>query len=78
MPDFECFKYHEQFFVVDVIVELGQGKGPRMKSDRMNFAVSQRYGGKDSREGIVRSIRFDDKWCVWNPVSQDWHSEGLL
>ena len=38
MPDFECFKNCEQFFVVDVIVELRWGKSPRMKSDRMNLS----------------------------------------
>ena len=79
MPHFECFKYCEQLFVVDVVVELGWGKSPRMKSNRVNFAVSQRNGGKDSSEGIVGSIRFDNKWHVWNPVSQDRHGgEGLL
>ena len=79
MPDFECFKYHEQFFVVDVVVELGKGKGPRMKSNRVNFAISRRNGGKDSSEGVVRSVCFDNKWCARNPVSQDRRGgEGLL
>ena len=64
---------------MDVVVELGWGKSPRMKSNRVNFAVSQRNGGKDSSEGIVGSIRFDNKWRAWNPVSQDQHGgEGLL
>ena len=53
MPDFECFENCEQFFVVDVIVEFGQGKSPRVKGNWMNFAISWRYGGKDSSEGIV-------------------------
>ena len=79
MPDFEHFKYHKQFFVMDIVVELGRGKSLRMKSNWVNFAVSQRNGGKDSSEGIVRSIRFDDKWRARNPVSQDRRSgEGLL
>ena len=79
MPDFECFKYHEQFFVMDVVVELGRGEGPRVKSDWMNFTINWRYGGKDSSEGVVQSICFDDKWCAQNPVSQDQCSgEGLL
>ena len=78
-PDFERFKYREQFFVVDIIVELGQGKSLRVKGNRMNFAVSWRYGGKDSSEGVVQSVHFDDKWHAWNPVSQDWRGgEGLL
>ena len=53
MPDFECFKYHEQFFVMDVIVDLRWGKSLREKGDQMNFTVGQRYGGKDSSEGVV-------------------------
>ena len=53
MPDFECFKNGEQFFVMDIIVELRWGKGLRVKSDWMDFAVSQRYGGKDGSKGIV-------------------------
>ena len=39
MPDFEHFKYCEQFFVMDVVVELRWGKSPRVKSDWMNFAI---------------------------------------
>ena len=78
-PDFECFKYCEQFLVMDVIVEFGWGKSPRVKGDRMNFAVGQRYGGKNSSKGIVRGIHFNNKRCAWNPVSQDRHGgEGLL
>ena len=79
MPDFEHFKNCKQFFVMEVIVELGQGKSLRVKGNRMNFAVSWRCGGKDSHEGIVRGIHFYDKWCAWNPVSQDWcGGEGLF
>ena len=79
MLDFERFKYHEKFFVVDIVVELGWGKTLRVKGDWMNFTVSQRYGGKDSSQGIVRGVHFNDKRCAWNPVGQDWHSgEGLL
>ena len=79
MPDFECFKYSKQFFVMDIVVELRRGKSLRMKSDQVNFAVSRRYGGKDSSKGIVRSVRFDNKQHARNPVSQDRHSgEGLL
>ena len=79
MPDFERFKYCKQFFVVDVVVEFGWCKSPRVKSDWMNFAVSRRYGGKDSSEGIVQCIRFNDKWCAQNPVGQDrCGGEGLF
>ena len=53
VPDFEHFKYHDQFFVVDVVVELGQGKSSRVKGDQMNFTIGWRYGGKDSSEGVV-------------------------
>ena len=56
MPDFECFKYCKQFFVVDIIVELRRGKSLRVKGDWMNFAVGWRYGGKDSSEGVVQSV----------------------
>ena len=53
MPDFESFKYCKQFFVVDVIVELGWCKSLRVKGDWMNFVVGWRCGGKDSSEGVV-------------------------
>ena len=79
MPDFECLKYCEQFFVVDIVVELRQDKSLRVKGDWMNFTVGRRYGGKDSSQGIVRGIRFNDKRYAQNPVGQDWHGgEGLL
>ena len=79
MPDFECLKNGEQFFVVDIIVELGWGKGLRVKSNQMYFTVGQRYGGKDGSKGIVQGIRFNNKWRAWNPVGQDEHSgEGFF
>ena len=79
MPDFERFKYRKQFFVMDVVVELRQGKSPRVEGNWMNLAVSQRYGGKDSSEGVVQGIHFNDKRGAQNPVSQDWcSSEGSL
>ena len=53
MPDFECFKYHEQFLVMDVVVEFEWGKSPRVKGNWMNLAIGWRYGGKDSSEGVV-------------------------
>ena len=53
MPDSEHFKYHEQFFVMDVVVELRRGKSPRVKGNWMKFAVGRRYGGKDSSKGVV-------------------------
>ena len=79
MPDFEHFKYREQFFVMDILVELGQGKSLRVKSDRMNFAVGRRYGGKNSSQGVVQGVHLNDKQCAWNPVSQDQRGdEGLF
>ena len=79
MPDFGYFENHKHFFVVDIIVELRQGKSPRVKSDQMDFAIGQRYSGKDGSKGIVRSIRFNDKQRAWNPVGQDQCSgEGFL
>ena len=85
-PDFEHFKYCEQFFVVDVVVGLRWGKSPRVEGDWMNFAISQRYDGKDSSEGIVQGICFNDKQGAQNPVGQDqcsgeglfqWHESGV-
>ena len=79
MPDFECFKYCKQFFVMDVVVELRRCKSPRVEGDQMNFAVGWRYGGKDSSKGVVRGICFNDKWGAQNPVGQDRRSgDGLF
>ena len=45
----------------------------------MDFAIGQRYGGKDSSEGIVQGDHFNDKQRAWNPVGQDQRSgEGSL
>ena len=76
---FEHFENCKQFFVVDIVVELRQGKSPRVKGNQINFTVGQRYGGKDSSEGVVQGICFNDKWGAWNPVGQDEHSgEGFF
>ena len=64
---------------MDIVVELGWGKSPRVKGDWMNLTVGWRYGGKDSSKGVVRGICFNDKCSAQNPVSQDWRSgEGLF
>ena len=36
-----------------------------------NFTIGQRYGGKDSSEGIVQGVHFNDKWGAQNLVGQD-------
>ena len=78
-PDFEHLKYREQFFVMDIIVELGRGKSLRVKGNWMNLAISRRYGGKDSSEGMVQGVCFNNKRGAWNPVGQDQHSsEGIF
>ena len=78
-PDFECFKNCKQLFVMDVIVELRWGKSPRVEGDQMNFAIGWRYGGKDSSEGMVQGVCFNNKRGAWNPVGQDQHSsEGIF
>ena len=79
MPDFEYFKNGEQFSIMDIVVELGQGKCPRVKGDQMDFTVGWRYGRKDSSKGIVQGIHFNNNQRAWNPVSQDQHSgEGFF
>ena len=77
-PDFECFKYCKPFFVMEIIVELGWGKSPRVEGDWMNFTVSWRYGGKDGSQGVVWGICFNNKRGAWNPVGQDWHVGCIL
>ena len=79
MPYFECFENGEQFFVMDIVVELRWGKSLRVKGNWMDFTIGWKYGGKDGSEGIVQGIYFNDKWRAWNTVGQDWHSgEGFL
>ena len=64
---------------MDIVVELGWGKSLRVEGDWMNFAIGWRYSGKDSSEGVVWGIHFNDKQGAQNPVGQDQHSgEGLL
>ena len=40
----------------------------------MDFAIGQRYGGKDGSKGVVRGIRLNDKQRAQNPVGQDQYS----
>ena len=42
-PNFEGFKNHKSLLVVNVIVELWSGEGPRVESDRMYFRVVWRH-----------------------------------
>ena len=38
-PTFKCFENGEEFFVVNVIIQLGGGEGPGVKSNWMNLVI---------------------------------------
>ena len=69
-PLMEGIEDGEEFFVVRIVVEFGDDKGLRVKGDRVHLAVRSN-GGKDSRQGIVRSVSFDDKRLAWNVMQEN-------
>ena len=69
-PLVEGIKNGEEFFVVHVVVEFSADKGPRVKGDQVYLAVRSN-GGKDSCQGIVRSVSFDDERLAQNVMREN-------
>ena len=69
-PLVEGIENGKKFFVVRVIVEFGADKGPRVKGDRVHLTVGS-DGGKDSRQGVVGSLGFDDERLARNVMQEN-------
>ena len=69
-PLVEGIKNGKEFFVVHIILEFGADKGPRVKSDWVHLAVRSN-GGKDSRQGVVRSVSFNDERLARNVMQEN-------
>ena len=68
----------EKLLIVRVVVQLGRGERTRVESDRVNLAVRadiRQY----TCDRVVRSVGFDNYWCVGLIVCEDWRRcEGFL
>ena len=69
-PLVEGIENGKEFFVVRVIVEFGTNKGPRVKSGWVHLAV-RGDGGKDSGQGVIGSVSFDDERLAWNVMREN-------
>ena len=69
-PLMEGIEDGEEFFVVCIVVEFSSDKGPRMKGDQVHLAVRS-DSGKDSHQGVVGSVSFDDEWLAWNVMREN-------
>ena len=63
----ECFINCQQLFVMNVIVQLSAGKGPRVESDSMKFTIHGVHG-KNGHESIIQSVGFHNQRLVRNSV----------
>ena len=77
-PCLKTLMYSKEFLVMGVIVKFRSCHGPGEESNRLEFFV-QAADGKNSSNGIVRSISLNQKWSIWNVVGEDWNGgEGVF
>lgn len=67
-PGSEGLVDSEQLLVVDIVVEFRTGERSGVKGERMDFVI--RDLEKDSRESVVRGIRFDNEQGSRFPLRQ--------
>ena len=52
-PTLEHFKNGEEFFVVNIVIQLCGGESPGVKSNQMNLVVGRSDCRKNGTEGII-------------------------
>ncbi|KIK76177.1 hypothetical protein PAXRUDRAFT_170675, partial [Paxillus rubicundulus Ve08.2h10] len=78
VPRVECFVNGEEFFVMDVIVELQSGVGLGVEHDWAEFVIWA-ADGKDAGDSIVRGVSLNNDRGIRHPMSQDWsRGEGIF
>ena len=73
-PAFECFEDGQEFFVVDVIVQLCRRESPGVKRDRMYLIIGVGVCGQYGAEGIVSGVGLNNERRPRDPLFEDWSS----
>src|SRR5882724_5319627 len=70
-PLLEGLEYHEQLFVIDLVVELRWLHAARVECDQVDVAIIRGDLGDDSSDRIVRSVSFNNNRIVRVEMCQD-------
>lgn len=73
-PDFESFKYSQEFLVIDIIIQLHRDKSPGVKDNWVNFIIFI-HNGKDGNKNIIRNICFHNELSIGDLVGKDEHRD---
>ena len=77
-PCLETLMYSEEFLVMGVIVKFQSCHGLGEEHNGPVFFILA-ANGKNSGDGIVRSISLSQKQSIWNIVGEDWSGgEGVF
>ena len=77
-PCLETLMYSEEFLVMGVIVKFQSCHGLGEERNWPEFFIWA-ADGKNSSNGIVRSISLNQKWSIRNVVGEDWsRGEGIF
>ena len=61
-----------------VVVKFWSCHGPGEECNWPEFFIWA-VDGKNSSNGIVRSVSFNQKWSIWNVVGENWsRGEGVF
>ena len=70
LPCLKTLMYSEEFLVMGVVVKFQDCHGPGEEHNWLEFFI-QAADGKNSGNGIVRSISLNQKQSIWNVVGED-------
>ena len=78
LPCLETLMYSEEFLVIGVIVKFQSCHGLEEECNWPEFFI-QAADGKNSSDGIVKSVSLNQKWSIQNIVGEDWSGgEGIF
>ena len=72
--DFESFKNGQEFFVIDIMIQLHGDESPGVKDNWVNFIIFI-HNGKDGNKNIFRDICFYNKLSIGDLVGKDEHED---
>ena len=77
-PCLETLMYSEEFLVIGIVVKFWSCDGSGEERNRLEFFIWA-ADGKNSGNGIVRSVSLNQKRSIQNVVGEDWSGgEGIF
>ena len=67
-PTLECFEDGQEFFIMDVIIQLCGVEGPGVKSNRMNLIIGWSDHRENGSKDVVQVVGFHNEQVSGFPL----------